>query len=59
MDHGKIVEFGNHEELMARRGVYFNLSKVQQREKVSGDELHGSTADDDNQGESYDFNDLK
>jgi len=59
MDHGKIVEFGNHEELMALRGFYFNLSKAQQREKISGDELHASTTDDDNQGESYDFNDLK
>ncbi len=59
MDHGKIVEFGNHEELMARRGVYFNLSKVQQRENIGDNEVIVVNNDNENQGEHYDFNDLK
>ncbi|MBY6275318.1 MAG: multidrug ABC transporter ATP-binding protein [Symbiobacterium thermophilum] len=29
LDHGQIVEMGTHEELMARRGVYYNLIQAQ------------------------------
>ncbi|MBM7573660.1 ABC transporter ATP-binding protein [Aquibacillus albus] len=31
LDHGEIVEIGNHELLMAKNGVYANLVKVQNR----------------------------
>ncbi len=30
MDHGKIVERGNHEELMAKNGRYYELWNMQQ-----------------------------
>lgn len=29
IDHGKIIECGNHEELLKKRGVYYNLYKAQ------------------------------
>jgi len=29
MDHGRIVEMGGHEELLARRGPYYNLYTMQ------------------------------
>ena len=29
LDKGKVVEIGNHEELTARRGAYYNLVKNQ------------------------------
>jgi putative ABC transport system ATP-binding protein/ATP-binding cassette subfamily B protein len=29
LDHGNIMEQGNHEQLMERKGVYFNLVKSQ------------------------------
>jgi ATP-binding cassette subfamily B multidrug efflux pump len=29
MDHGRIAELGTHDELLARRGVYFNLYTMQ------------------------------
>jgi len=29
LDHGQIVEMGQHEELLARRGRYFNLYTMQ------------------------------
>ena len=25
LDHGRIVEFGNHEKLMAEKGLYYSL----------------------------------
>ncbi len=59
MDHGQVVEFGNHEALMARQGFYYNLSQVQQRENIGDNEVNVVNNDNDNQGESYDFNDLK
>ena len=31
MDRGQIVELGNHDELMAREGVYYGLDMAQQR----------------------------
>ena len=31
MDHGRIVEMGTHDELMARRGMYYNLYTMQWR----------------------------
>ena len=32
IEHGRIVEIGTHEELMAKRGNYYNLFQVQQLE---------------------------
>jgi len=29
LDHGRIIEQGTHEELLARRGRYFNLYTMQ------------------------------
>ncbi|MBM7582260.1 ATP-binding cassette subfamily B protein [Caldicoprobacter guelmensis] len=29
IDHGRIIECGNHEELLKKRGVYYNLYKAQ------------------------------
>ena len=29
LDHGQLVEWGSHEELMAREGLYFHLNMVQ------------------------------
>lgn len=34
LDHGKIVEEGTHEELMARKGVYYGLYKLQFEHKI-------------------------
>ena len=31
MDNGNIVELGTHDELLARRGYYFNLYSMQWR----------------------------
>lgn len=35
MSHGKIVEKGSHDELLARNGTYANLWQIQQREEAS------------------------
>lgn len=34
MDHGRVVELGSHEELLAKNGYYANLCKMQLTEKV-------------------------
>ena len=33
LDHGKIVEHGTHQELLARKGLYFKLFELQQEEE--------------------------
>ena len=35
MDHGKIVEQGNHEELLAKRGFYYDLYQSQFTDPVA------------------------
>jgi ABC-type multidrug transport system fused ATPase/permease subunit len=37
MDHGRIVEMGTHEELLARRGFYYNLYAMQFRANQAAD----------------------
>ncbi|HVL26234.1 MAG TPA: ABC transporter ATP-binding protein [Thermomicrobiales bacterium] len=38
MDHGRIVEMGTHDELMAARGMYYNLYTMQWRGQNPDDE---------------------
>ncbi len=33
MHHGRIVETGSHEQLLAKRGIYFNLYKLQYKDQ--------------------------
>jgi ATP-binding cassette subfamily B protein len=40
LDRGSIVEVGNHDELMAQAGHYFNLYQAQARNIDTEDELH-------------------
>ena len=38
LDRGEVVEYGDHEELMERRGLYYELVTAQQRkERTEGD----------------------
>lgn len=36
LDHGEIVEKGNHDELMARKGKYYQMYQLQQGESLVG-----------------------
>jgi ATP-binding cassette subfamily B protein len=44
MDHGRIVERGSHDELLARRGVYAHLWTLQQQEE-DAQPLHAVSSD--------------
>jgi ABC-type multidrug transport system fused ATPase/permease subunit len=37
-DKGKIVEYGNHEELMLKKGIYANLVQTQQQSTTNDGE---------------------
>ncbi|MGE5674880.1 MAG: ABC transporter ATP-binding protein [Mycobacterium leprae] len=37
LDHGRIVEMGNHRQLMARRGTYYELVQAQYQEEGAAD----------------------
>lgn len=37
-DKGKIVEYGNHDELMLKKGIYANLVLTQQQGSINTDE---------------------
>ena len=37
-DKGQIVEFGNHDELMLKKGIYANLVLTQQQAATNSDE---------------------
>ena len=38
LDKGKIVEYGNHDELMLKKGIYANLVLTQQQGSINTDE---------------------
>jgi ATP-binding cassette subfamily B protein len=52
MDHGRIIESGNHATLLARDGAYARMWALQQREseRRSGGEAGGNQDGDPNQG---------
>ena len=39
MEHGKVVESGNHDQLMAKTGVYFSLVTLQSQDKKKDEEV--------------------
>jgi subfamily B ATP-binding cassette protein MsbA len=39
MQDGRIAEIGKHDELLARNGIYANLSRIQRQENVSADNI--------------------
>lgn len=41
LDHGRICEKGNHNELMALKGRYYNLVVQQERQDTLGGETTG------------------
>jgi ATP-binding cassette, subfamily B, multidrug efflux pump len=43
MDHGRIVEMGTHDELMATRGMYYNLYTMQWRGQGNAGETDSDT----------------
>ena len=60
MDHGKIVERGNHEELMAKNGRYAELWNMQQgifrkRKQEPVEQLPSATVEEDDDGESITY----
>ena len=60
MDHGKIVERGNHEELMAKNGRYAELWNMQQgifrkRKQEPVEKLPSATVEEDDDGESITY----
>ncbi|HOV15334.1 MAG TPA: ABC transporter ATP-binding protein, partial [Spirochaetota bacterium] len=38
LDEGKIVEYGTHEDLLAKNGIYHNIYTKQQIEKIIEEE---------------------
>ena len=41
MAHGEIVEVGDHDELMIRKGLYYDLVQAQQMEQSKEEEIDG------------------
>jgi len=40
-DHGRVVESGNHRELLAQQGIYANMWALQQEERIAQNEAEG------------------
>ena len=60
MDHGKIVERGNHEELMAKNGRYAELWNMQQgifrkRKSEPAPQVPSAVVEEDDDGESITY----
>ena len=60
MDHGKIVERGTHDELMAKDGKYAELWNMQQgiyrrREPVATQPVAAAVVEDDDDGEAFTY----
>ena len=51
MDRGRIVEVGNHDELMAREGAYYRLYQAQARNVDTEDEVRRISPDPRDEGD--------
>jgi ABC-type sugar transport system ATPase subunit len=52
LDHGQVVEYGTHNELMQKRGLYYELVIAQsEKEKEKDDERRGKEVDSDKEDE--------